>query len=107
MFLKIIYFIDEKHFGDKTLVYKGKIKDDNIYFVVMQDRGETAYFFVYDNLNRLYPMNTYINSLGIEITFDNIPECINIDFDIDLSKYGYSSCPQFLYGLIQNYVKDN
>ena len=101
MFVKIIYFIDEKHFGDKLLVYKGKIRDDTVYFIVMQDRSETAYFFLDDNLKRLYPMNTYIKSLGINISFDNIPKSISTYFDIDLSKYGYSDCPTFLAKLIQ------
>lgn len=101
MFVKIIYFIDKKHFGNQLLVYKGKIKDDTVYFIVMQDRSETVYFFLDDNLKHLYPMNTYIKSLGINISFDNIPKSISTYFDIDLSKYGYTDCPTFLSKLIQ------
>ena len=107
MFVKIVYYKDKKHFGDQLLIYKGKIRDENIYFVVMQDRGEIVYFFVSDNLKRLYPMNTYISSLKINITFDDIPEYIDADFDIELSKYGYSNCPYFLYKLIEKHIKDN
>ena len=107
MFVKIIYFIDEF----LTLFNSIKSRDMDLedFEAICQLRKQHKkivvllyiHFFLDDNLKRLYPMNTYIKSLGINISFDNIPKSISTYFDIDLSKYGYSDCPTFLAKLIQ------
>ena len=116
MFKKILYHLDKKHFGNQTLVYKGDYKQNVIYFVAITDRGEPAYYFVDSNLEKMWPVNSYIDRLGISIgfpniridrseisiTFHNTQDCL--DFDIDLSHYGYSHCSDFLVKLIQNNI---
>ena len=49
----------------------------------------------------MYPVNSYIDSLGIKIDLNNIPEKINVNFDFDLSKHGYSKLSAFFYELIK------
>ena len=104
MFHKIVHFIDKKHFGDQVLIYKGDIKNQNIYFVIIKDREELVYFFVDSSLEKEYPMNAYINSLGINIDLKNIPQHLDIVFDVDLSHYGYSKCSSFLVKLIHDSI---
>ena len=115
MFKKILYHLNKKHFGNQTLVYKGDYAQNVIYFVAITDRGEPAYYFVDSNLEKMWPVNSYIDRLGISIGFHNIhinrseisisfhntQDCLDFDIDIDLSKYGYSKCPPFLVKLIR------
>ena len=107
MLFKLFHFVDKKHFGDQVLVYKGNSKDQNIYFVIMKDREEIVYSIVDDNTKRLYPMDTYIHRKGIHVNLDNIPDSINTELELDLSKYGYSDCPKFLSELIKHHAKIN
>ena len=101
MFKKIIYHYDKKHFGDKTVVYKGYYKQNVIYFVAITDRGEPSYCFVDPNLEKMWPVDSYINRLGIDIDFNNIPDYLDFTIDIDLSRYGYSECYLFFAKLIR------
>ena len=101
---KIIHFVDKQHFGDQVIVYCGNIRDDRVYFVIIKDRGEIAYFFVDNSLRRIYPVNSYIKSIGFELDINQTPNVIDIQFDIDLSRYGSSACPFFLSNLIKQNV---
>ena len=105
MFQKIIHFVDEKHFGDQVIIYEGEIKESKVYFTVIKDREEVVYFFVDENLKKMYPVNSYILSVGVDIDIYNIPEYLDLIFDIDLSRYGYSKCSDFLVKLIQNNIQ--
>ena len=100
---KITHFIDEKHFGDQVLVYKGHGKNGELYFVIVKDRDEIAFFFIDEGLETMYPANSYIDSLGIEIDMSTAPNHLDVDFDIDLSHYGGSKCPVFISELIKQY----
>ena len=79
MLIKILYHLDKKHFGDQTLIYKGFYKEKDIYFVAITDRGEPSYFLVDSKLEKMYPVNSYIDRLGIDIDFHNIQDCLNRD----------------------------
>lgn len=102
--VKLFHFIDEKHFGNQVLVYKGKNRNEDIYFLIIKDREEIVFYFVDKNLERMYPINSYIDSLGIRIDLSNIPERININFNLDLSKYGCSKLPLFFYDLLKHNI---
>ena len=102
MFKKILYHYDKKHFGDQTLVYKGYYDQDVIYFVAITDRGEPSHYFVDSNLEKMYPVNSYIDRLGINIDFNNIPDYLDFTIDIDLSRYGCSECCYSLAKLIRD-----
>ena len=66
---KILHFVDKKHFGNQVLVYKGKNKNEDIFFVIIKDREEIVYFLLDSNLEKMYPMNSYIRLLKIDINF--------------------------------------
>ena len=101
---KIIHFVDKKHFGNQVLVYKGRNKKEYVYFVVIKDREEIVYFLVDSNLEKMYPVNSYIRSLKIDVNLQSISEYLDIVFDIDLSKYGYSKCSDFIVKLISDNI---
>ena len=101
MFKRIIYHYDKKHFGDKTVVYKGYYEQNVIYFVAITDRGEPSYCFVDTNLVKMWPVDSYINRLGIDIDFNNIPDYLDFTIDIDLSRYGHSECAYCFAKLIR------
>ena len=96
MYKKIVQFVDKDHFGDKIVIFQGK---DN-YFIIMCDRGETAYFFLDNALQYLYPVNSYIRNIGYQYKFEESNDTIEIDFKIDLVKYGHMQCPEYLKKLI-------
>ena len=100
MFQKILYHLDKQHFGNQILVYKGYYEQNDIYFVAITDRGEPAYFCVDSNLEKMFPVNSYIDRLGLDIDFNNIQDSLDFTIDIDLSKYGYSKCSPFIAKLI-------
>lgn len=102
---KILHYLDKKHFGNQVLVYKGKCKNGELYFIVMKDRDEIVYFFVDECLEKMYPVNSYIEILGIEIDIFNAPNNIDIQFDKDLSNYGSAKCPLFLSELIKQNIR--
>lgn len=98
---KILHYLDKKHFGNQVLVYWGKGKNGELYFVIMKDRDEVVYFFVDDRLEKMYPVNSYIEALGLEINIFDAPDNIDIQFEKDLSHIGYTKCPLFLSELIK------
>ena len=104
MFFKIGHFIDKKHFGNQVVVYKGKNHGEDIYFLVIKDREEVVYFLVNENTDNWYPVNSLVNGWKINISFEYIPSVINLNLDIDLSKYGSSSCPQFIRKIINDAI---
>lgn len=50
MYKKIGLYKDKKNFGNQVIVYKSK----QDFFVVIKDREETVYYFVDDNLEKIY-----------------------------------------------------
>ena len=98
MYKKLGFYKDNKNFGNQVIVYKGR----QDYFVVIKDREEIVYYFIDDNLENLYPMNSYITKIGFVYSEEiNVIDCINID----LSLYGHSNCPEYLREIIQNIIK--
>jgi hypothetical protein len=98
MYKKLGFYKDNKNFGNQVIVYKGK----QDYFVVIKDREETVYYFVDDNLEKIYPMNSYITKIGFVFREEiNVIDCIKVD----LSLYGHSNCPEYLRKIIQNIIK--
>lgn len=98
MYKKLGFYKDKKNFGNQVIVYKG-IQD---YFVVIKDREETVYYFVDDNLEKIYPMNSYFTKIGFFYREEiNVIDCINVD----LSLYGHSNCSKYLRKIIQNIIK--
>ena len=98
MYKKLGFYKDQKNFGNQVIVYKGK----QDYFVVIKDREETVYYFVDDNLEKIYPMNSYITKIGFVFKEEiNVIDCINVN----LSLYGHSNCPEYLRKIIQNIIK--
>ena len=98
MYKKLGFYKDKKNFGNQVIVYKGK----QDYFVVIKDREEIVYYFVDDNLEKIYPMNSYIKKTGFVYREENkVIDCINAD----LSLYGHSNCPKYLRKIIQNIIK--
>lgn len=98
MYKKLGFYKDKKNFGNQVIVYKG-IQD---YFVVIKDREETVYYFVDDNLEKIYPMNLYFTKIGFVYREEiNVIDCINVD----LSLYGHSNCSKYLRKIIQNIIK--
>ena len=98
MYKKLGFYKDKKNFGNQVIVYKGK----QDYFVVIKDREETVYYFVDYNLEKIYPMNSYIAKIGFVFREEiNVIDCINVN----LSLYGHSNCPEYLRKIIQNIVK--
>ena len=98
MYKKLGFYKDKKNFGNQVIVYKSK----QDYFVVIKDREETVYYFVDDNLEKIYPMNSYITKIGFVFREEiNVIDCINVN----LSLYGHSNCPEYLRKIIQNIIK--
>lgn len=96
MYKKIIYLNDKKHFGNELVVYKGEIN----YLIIINDRDGQAYYFVDNKFEFLYPMNTYMKNINFNFDFNNIKEEIDQSFNLDLSHYGHSVCPEFIKTLI-------
>lgn len=97
MYKKLIHFVDKKHFGNQILVYKSEIN----YLVIIKDRNEQSYFFLDNDLEFLYPVNSYMKKIEFDFEFDHINEELNYVFDINLSQYGYLPCPEQLMNLIK------
>lgn len=97
MYKKIISKHDKKHFGTKTIIYKG---DEN-YFIIIDGRDRKDYFFVDLELTNLYPVDTYMRNIHYEYEANDDCDEMNIHFDIPLSKYGYSPCPQWIKSLLE------
>ena len=104
MMRKILHFVDKQNFGNQVVVYTGKIRHNETYFVVMKDREEIVYSFLDNNLERLYPVDTYIASLGYKFDINELQDNIDVQFDIDLTRYGSSPCPVFLSELIKQNI---
>ena len=98
MYKKLGCFKDKKNFGNQVMVYKGR----QDYFVVIKDREELAYYFVDNNIEKLYPMNSYMKKIGFvyKEEIDNI-DCI----DIDLSIFGHSNCSKYLQKIIKSIIE--
>jgi len=98
MYKKLGFYKDKKNFSNQVIVYKSK----QDYFVVIKDREETVYYFVDDNLEKIYPMNSYITKIGFVFREEiNVIDCVNVN----LSLYGHSNCPKYLRKIIQNIIK--
>ena len=69
--------------------------------MVINDRGETAYFFVDHELKKYYPMNTYMRKIGFE--FDEEKDVIP-EFDINFSLYGFGECPIHFIEVIKSFL---
>ena len=79
MYKKLGCFKDKKNFGNQVIVYKGK----QDYFVVIKDREEIVYYFVDDNLEKMYPMNSYITKIGFVFKEEiNVIDCINVNLSL-------------------------
>lgn len=97
MYKKIIHFKDKKHFGSQIVIYKS----ESNYLIIMKDRDGQSYYFLDNKLEFLYPMNTFMKKINFKFDFDNIREEINQSFELDLSQYGHSVCPEFIKNLIK------
>lgn len=97
MFKKVFESIDVKNFGNITQIYKS----DNMYLVIVLDRGETAFYFVDVKMQYLYPVNTLFQSIHYKHSFKKDISTILIDDDIDLTKYGHTVCPSIIRNMIQ------
>lgn len=91
MYKKIINFKDKKHFGSKILVYKSEIN----YLIITKDRDGQSYYFLDNKLEFLYPCNSYMKKINFSFNFENANEEINYIFEINLSQYGHSPCPEY------------
>lgn len=96
MFIKILQHIDKKHFGDKAIVYTGKIRNENVYIVIEKDREEIVNFIVDDTLTYMYPCMVP----EFKVNLNNPPQTVDMSIDIDLSRYGKGQCPEYLKRLI-------
>ena len=93
---RIAYLKDRDNFGNEIVVFDNETN----YLVVEIDREIVSYFFVDLALTRLYPMNTYMKKSGI--AYDAMdPNWAPKKIDIDLHKYGFSSCPEWLKTLLR------
>ena len=97
MYNIIIHFKDKKHFGSQIAIYKSEIN----YLIIIKDRDEQSYYFLDNKLEFFYPMNTYMKNINFNFDFDNVKEKINQSFELDLSQYGSSVCPEFVKNLIK------
>lgn len=100
----ILHFTDKQNFGNQIIVYTGSGRDGELFFVIIADRDEIAYYFVDKNLEKMYPANSYIASLRFEYNIHKAQTNLDIEFDIDLSRYGSSKCPAFLSELILQHI---
>lgn len=99
---KIIHFVDKKHFGNQVFVYKGKNKNEDVYLTVIKDREETVFFLLDSKLEKMYPINSCFNNCDLSI--QNMPDYLDINLDIELSKLGYSKCSDFIVKLIKDNI---
>ncbi len=63
------YYIDKKHFGAKTLVYKSKSN----YLMIVQERDDLSYFIIDNALSFYYPMNTFLKTKELILIFEKSP----------------------------------
>lgn len=97
MYKKLGCYIDKKNFGNKVIVYKG----EQDYFIVIKDREEIVYYFVDNNIEKLYPMNSYMKNIKFAYNEEiNDIDCISVS----LSSYGYSNCTKHLKIIIKNII---
>ena len=96
MYTRIVLYKDKENFGNTVVVYKSSSN----YLVIIKDRDEVSYYFLDKDINMMYPMNTYMKQIDFEYSFENIDNQIDRFFDVDLSTYGHSICPEYLKKLI-------
>lgn len=97
MYTKIIQTYDKPHFGTKTTIYRG---EEN-FFIIIDGRDGKNYFFADLDLVNFYPVNSYMRSINYEYGSENDGIELNLKFDINLSKYGYSPSPKWLRNLFE------
>lgn len=73
----------------------------------MLDQGEKTYFFADLELEYLYPANSYIKKVGFAYDAESEAVELKYNFDIDLSKYGCSKCPDWIRTLIKEEVGES
>ncbi len=96
MYRKLGCYRDKKNFGNQVIVYK-RSQD---YLIIIKDRDEIVYYLVDNNIKKLYPINSYMNKIGFVYCEEN-----EIDgFDINLSLYGHSNCPEYLQKIIRKMI---
>lgn len=98
MYKRIIQFKDKKCFGNETIIFQ----NEENFFIIMIDRSGKTYFFADLKLECLYPANSYIKKVNFEYDAKSEAAELKYNFDIDLSKYGCSKCPDWLRALIKN-----
>lgn len=98
MYTRIVLYKDKENFGNTVVIYKSSSN----YLVIIKDRDEISYYFLDKDMKKMYPMNTYMKQIDFEYSFENSNDQIDRFFDVDLSKYGYSVCPEYLKKLIIN-----
>ena len=103
MYQRLLSQKSSKHFGAKTAVLKG----DRDYLIIVSDRDEISYFFADMSLEKLYPVNSYMKSISFAFDFENAPDQLDCDFDIDLDKYGFSQNTEWVKNLILSDVRQS
>ena len=93
---KIVFWKDEKNFGNETLVFD----NEKNYLVIMIECGIAAYYFLDLSLSKLYPANSYMKEINFTYNTSNC-DWGTINFDINLDRYGFSICPDWLRVLIK------
>ena len=74
MYTKLGYYKDKKNFGNQIVLYGN---DDN-FLVIINDRGELSYFFVDSNIEKMYPVNSYMKKNGFDYDFLELKKQIKI-----------------------------
>ena len=97
MYKIIVNIYDEKHFGSKLLIYKS---EEN-YLIASKSRDGIFYSFLDNELKFLYPVDSYMRKINFSIDFGNIKPEISDCFDINLSEYRCSNCPDYIIRLIK------
>lgn len=90
---RIVYFYDNKTFGNTISVY------DNVewYFIIVKDRGHYGYSVLSEDKERYYHVDSIIKKLGYKHKDEfEITSVINIDF----SDLYVTDCPEYLDNLI-------
>ena len=96
MYTRIVLHKDKENFGNTVVVYKSSSN----YLVITKDRDEVSYYFLDKDINMMYPMNTYMKQIEFEYSFENADVQLDRIFDVDLSMYGSSICPDNLKKLV-------
>lgn len=96
MYTRIVLYKDEQNFGNTVVIYKSSLN----YLVIIKEKDEVSYYFLDKDINMMYPMNTYMKQIDFEYSFENTDDQLDRFFDVDLSKYGNSICPEYLKKLI-------